>query len=1174
MRIKSLNLTGFKSFYEETSIYLQSEINAVVGPNGCGKSNILDAIRWVLGEQNPRRLRAGDMEEVISNGGEVSKPLGMAEVSLVLLNAMEKGFDEVVIKRRIFRSGESEYHINGVPCRLKDITEMFMDTGVGARSYSMIDQGKIEHLITAKPEQRRALIEEVAGVVKYKARRRETESHIESTKENLKRVRDVISEVTRQMKALSKQAEDAEKFKRLSEEARRIELEVLYSKLYEIREKGKSLVNEKSRLEKEISSFEEGIGGREAVLKRMNSEILLLEQKLEGLNGEIYETKAALQAKEAMQETLESDISRVDEFIAKLGKEIELLTEENKKIGIQIEFKEESLGQVKTDLSSRETELSEKEEIVTEFKAGLWQNQSELDTTRKILFETLDKYGSSKGVALGHEKELNELKLRRERIKKEFEEAQGENERIRSKISELEHTLEDIEQRRQHLERARQDTMSLLSELNTSRELRKEKIAALSERLKEARSRLNVLKQIETNYEWLPEGIRKFLVERKGNGILGVIADFISVPRGYERALEAAFGEKLKWAIVRESEEALNAVDHLRELSIGRGTFVPISYTRRNGNFEKNGNDIVPLSDMITVQGIDKEVIEDMLNGVFVVSSLREALSLRDGVEKGASFVTLDGDLLDSGGAISGGITGEGVFERKREIEELTNETGELEKEIIVISDKLELDRTEAKKLEHGLEEMRKESVGVEIKEMEVKKDISNLQESLAKTVRKYEIIEFDLAAIDSEILEKEGRLNETVATVERLGKEKAILEQKFSELKEEAQRREEDERNLERGITSLKVEIATLIEKQKSLIEDLEELKERQKEIGEKIELERKGVDEKRKEKDSLLSASGDNKKRIEGILGTLKNKEEELSAEKNKKDELLYEIKKCEEEKESLTEGLARLGERYSTLRLELNGLEIETQHIENSIRESGLDIDASSNENLSPDYFRGFNRQSEEIKLKGIKEKIERMGPVNLLAPEEYKNLEERSKFLNEQIEDLENALSSLRKAINRIDRECRKRFDEAFQDVNKRFQEIFSRLFRGGEAKLVVTDNEDLLQSGVEIMVRPRGKKFQSVNLLSGGEKALSAIALVLSAYLVKPAPFLLFDEIDAPLDDANTVQFVDLLKEVSQGSQVIIVTHNKKTMLAADSLIGITSNKPGISKVVSVELRGS
>ncbi|HSE84532.1 MAG TPA: AAA family ATPase, partial [Thermodesulfobacteriota bacterium] len=343
---------------------------------------------------------------------------------------------------------------------------------------------------------------------------------------------------------------------------------------------------------------------------------------------------------------------------------------------------------------------------------------------------------------------------------------------------------------------------------------------------------------------------------------------------------------------------------------------------------------------------------------------------------------------------------------------------------------------------------------------------------------------------------------------------------------------------------------------------------------IGEKIELERKGVDEKRKEKEGLIGAGEVGKKKIEGILDALKNKEEELSVERDKKNELLYEIKVVEQEKENLTEELAGLGERYNTLRLELNGLEIEAQHIENSVREAGLDGDIQLDESFSPNRFRNFDRHGEEARLKKIKEKIERMGPVNLLAPEEFKNLEERSKFLNVQMEDLESALSSLRKAISRIDRECKKRFDEAFQDVNKKFQEIFSRLFRGGEAKLVLTDDEDLLQSGVEIMVRPKGKKFQSVNLLSGGEKALSAIALVLSAYLTKPAPFLLFDEIDAPLDDVNTVQFVDLLKEVSKGSQVIIVTHNKKTMQAADTLIGITSNKPGISKVVSVELRGS
>lgn len=1203
MKIKSIEITGFKSFYERTPVGFQDAVNSVVGPNGCGKSNILDAIRWAIGEQNPRRLRAGSMEEVISNGGETLKPLGMAEVSLVLLNVpvpsrsfseeqagnqprpndiAANGFDEVRIKRRLFRSGESEYYINGVASRLKDITEMFMDTGSGARSYSIVDQGKVERLITAKPEENRALIEEVAGVVRYKARRRETESHIDSTKENLTRVKDVLNEVNRRMSALARQAGDADEFKRLSEEGRRTELKILYSRLYEAKEKGKNLLDEKTELESRISSVEESVRDKENVLENMESDVLRLEQKLERMKKEVYETGSDLRSKEAARETLRSEVSRLDEFIVRLEKETDLLREEDKKIEIQVDFKGKALEERISDLSSKEFELGEKEEIASRLKAGSAQGQSELDAARKNLFETLDEHNSLKAVAYGYEKELNEFRSRRERTRKEFAEVKIEGEKILSGLSEIEGILKGVKEIRSRAEEGKKYVESRLAELNAHLELKKKEAELSAERHRQAASRLGVLKQIEANYEWLPEGIRNFILERKGYGILGVVADFVSAPKGYEKALEAALGEKLRWAVVKEDEEALKSVDSLKGLSIGRGTFISMDAVKQNGDFRKSGNGIAALLDVIMLKNIGSttapslsNVIENMLNGVFVVPSLREAVSLRDKVEAGASFVTLEGDLLDSGGAISGGFAGEGVFLRKREMEELTDAVHEIEREIAGISDEIELNAAEIRKIRGALEETGKELVETEIKEAGINKDISNMRDNLAKTRRRYEMIELDLTGIESEIREREMELNVNVSTLKQLESEKELLEKEFAELKGRLQEWEEDQKRLEKQITDLKIETATLVEKQKGFQEDLNELRERRKKIKERSELEVREIAEKSEEKLGLLKTDEDNKKSIEGILEILAAKEKELSVENGEKDNLLHRIGNTREEKEALSKETAKLREGLNKLHLDLNSLGVETRHIEDGIQESSrLAGGADYTEVFGIHSLQNFNRSDEESKLKKIREKIEKLGAVNLLAPEEYKSLEERSKFLSEQMEDLVNALSSLKKAMSRIDRESARRFNETFEVVNKRFQEIFRRLFKGGEAKLVLTDAEDILETGVQIMVRPKGKKFQPINLLSGGEKSLSAIALVLSACLVRPAPFLLFDEIDANLDDVNTGQFAELLKEIAKESQVIIITHNKKTMQAADSLIGITSDRPGISKVVSVELRGS
>ncbi|MFQ5786632.1 MAG: chromosome segregation SMC family protein, partial [Thermodesulfobacteriota bacterium] len=576
MRIKSLQLVGFKSFYDKTSIQCHSGINAIVGPNGCGKSNILDAIRWILGEQNPRRLRAEGMDEVISNGSEVLKPLGMAEVSMIITDVTKHDFEEVEIKRRLFRSGESEFYINGMPCRLKDISEMFLDTGVGARAYSVIAQGRVEQLITSKPEEKRMLIEEVAGIIKYKVRRRETESRIKSTNENIARVKDVIKEVKHQMQVLSRQAKDAEKFTNISKEVRRTEVGINRFKIFELDMKRKKILEDKSEIDERISSAHDLIKGKDELLNDLDERIKPLGQKLEELEKEIIEIRSNQQSKESFHQRVLSEISGIDDYVGKLEREIVLLNEEKGRIGDQFEIKKSNLEEVKAEKTSKQSELIKKEESLSNLKNRLTQERSELQSSRPALFETLDKYSSQKGIVFGFEKELDELKSRRDRTIKEMREVEGERENTFKFISELEQGRGQLEEQKYQIKNDNEGIQLTFSSLSEDQEVKKKESIKLKERQNEVFSRLDVLKQVQSNYEWLPEGIRKFLVERKGNGILGLTADFISVQKGYEKAIEAALGERLKWIFVKESEEAITAVESLRELAVGRGTFVPI----------------------------------------------------------------------------------------------------------------------------------------------------------------------------------------------------------------------------------------------------------------------------------------------------------------------------------------------------------------------------------------------------------------------------------------------------------------------------------------------------------------------------------------------------------------------------------------------------------------------
>jgi chromosome segregation protein len=1166
MRIKSLELRGFKSFYEQTTIEFHHSISAIVGPNGCGKSNILDAICWVLGEQNPRRLRAGDMVDLISNGGELLKPLGMAEVSLVITDFPGQGFNEVAIKRRLFRSGESEYYINGVPCRLKDITELFLDTGIGARSYSIISQGRVEHIITAKPEERRLFIEEVAGIVKYKTRRRETESKIESTKENLKRVRDLALEVRRQMQALGKQARDAEEFRFLSERARNLEAIIAGSKLRKLRDKESILKEERAGVESLLNSLEMEAESKENALNELRSSLRGLQREIEGLEGLIYETKSKLQTKESLINLVQKESASVDEFIDKLEKEIDLLKEEERKIEGLIASRRKSLEATREELIAKESRLMELEGVLSGLRRDSLEGKNQLETIRKRLLDILDRYSSLKGVVFGYEKELAELKSRRERLEKELKEVFEEKTGISSKITDIERALKQIEDKKVILSGERIKLEEDLLLLNKRQELLLEKSSFIGERLKEVRSRLDVLQQIQLNYEWLPEEIRKFILERKGNGVLGIIADFISVQEGYERAVESAIGERLNWVVVDAKEEALEALEYLKRYSTGKGTFISLDL-KTGSSLTQNGIGALPLSKVVRVEGIDGSVVENMLEGIYVVSSLGEALRLWESVEPRASFVTPDGDFLHSTGAISGGFAREGFFERKKEIERLLVEASELERELSGLSTEIESNRRDAKSLEEKIGAVKEELRNLEIREAEMKKDVFNLRDNLSRASRRFEVVDLELNEIASEMEDRRSRLLELSEEMKQLQDERSFLEERFKLLEGEIQRVQHGLEEKETEISSLRVDIAALREKERGILEDIGELENRKRDITRKIEAETKEIREKKEGKLKLLETGKETRKEVETLLAKLRSMEEKLVLKKQEKDRILDELGKLEEYREELKRKAFSLREKLNSVDLDLNSMVIEIEHIRESISRIGI-----GEENAVTSVLSDLELEEKEREFRELQEKIEGFGPVNLLAPEEYKVLEERARFLDEQIEDLTKAISSLKRAINRIDRESEKRFMETFEDLNRKFGEIFGRLFKGGEARLALTDPDDVLQTGVEVMVKPGGKRFQSLSLLSGGEKALSAIALVLSAGFVKNTPFFFFDEVDAPLDDINTARFVDLLREIAKESQVIVITHNKKTMQAVDSLIGITSEKPGVSKVVSVELK--
>jgi chromosome segregation protein len=1173
MKITSLEINGFKSFYNKTKIRFHNQLSAIVGPNGCGKSNIIDAIRWILGEQNPRQLRADAMEQLISNGSELLKPLGMAEVSLILEQVPNYNFEEVEIKRRVFRSGESEYYLNGVSCRLKDITDIFIDTGSGARAHSVIGQGSVDKLITAKPEEKRTLIEEVAGIRQYKIRRRETETRIKTTKENLSRIQDMTNEVKRQMDTLSLQARQAEEFRELSEEARKLESTILSAKLYKLEKRKNTILDDKTSIERIISDTEKKSISITNHFKTLNVQFTNLEESLKDMERETYITRTNLQAKASSQELLRNEVSSIDKFIEKIESEAVLLSNETGRIAEQLQTKRDMSKHVKDDLETEEGAISEKENTLSIIKSKYAQTRDELRDIRTALFKTLNEYSSLKGSALGHEKELKELQSRKSVIENEYQEITQERKSAKGDILKLENVSQENEARKQNITETNDKLTLTLSSLNEKQRLVIEKGDSVKEDLNELSSRLNALKQIQSNYEWLPEGIRNFIIHNKGQGVLGTFSDFISVPEGYEKAVEAALGDTLKWILVNESSQALNAINSLKQDSIGRGTFVSIKDERINTEIYKSTGNIKSLFDIVQVENIRSNIIERTLKRVFLVSTIDEALQARREVNDNASFVTPEGDFLHSNGAISGGPAQPGVLERKREIENLTAAIKKLQAEIDSTASEIQANDREIQNVNDRIKDYNSRLIEIDIKEAETRKDIDNLKGYLEKIEKRIELVANNLKQIGSEIGENAILIDESDSKIKVLDVEKIDLEHNLAAIEDKTQNEEREERNLERDIADRKVTCASLREKERSLYEDLVELDIRRNDINKRIDIESSMIDEKKQEKLSLRDKEGNTVIEINELENKLKEKEEELTLKNNKRRTLQEEISITSEKRENLNSQLSDIRLKNNSFEIDLNTVQIEIENITDTLRRNdSFDMDNKSE--MSPEdegELLDIDLNIEEPRLIRLQQKIERFGPVNLLAPEEYNKLEERHTFLTEQVDDLLQAISSLGKAISKIDKESEKRFKEAFEIMDAKFQEIFPRLFRGGEGKLILTDPHDLLETGVEVMIRPGGKKFQSINLLSGGEKALAAIALIISACLIKPAPFLLFDEIDAPLDDINTSYFMELIKEIDKNSQVVLITHNKKTMQEVHSLIGITSNKSGTSTVVSVEL---
>ena len=1185
MKLKRLDIIGFKSFVDRTSIVFPPGITAIVGPNGSGKSNIVDAIRWVLGEQGHKILRGRTMEDVIFNGSEKRKPLGMAEVTLTLLT--EDGrtprdyaeFSEISVRRRLYRSGESEYSINNTPCRLKDITELFLDTGVGTRSYSIIDQGRIEWLLTAQPEERRLLIEEVAGIHKYRVRKDATLKKLDATNQNLLRIKDIIHEVKRQINSLNRHAKKAARFKAIRDEMREIEIYLMAEEL-------KSLIDEKEGLEARLEGLNKdeleittSIKGKEAeeerirlVLLDREKEIEALSQGLHSLEEDVKNKEKELEINELKSNTLKVNIERMkrecDELEEKKGSIEERIgrgREEKEALGL-------SISKIEEDIQLLGKSLEETIEICSPISKILEDNKREM--VDRITALARIKNSQSK------------FEEERDRLSREMVKRTEERRGVIARIETLEAELKEISLR---IDQTNGEKTSLLKEidaLNTrleglreDRSIKEQDIEGIKRELTEVSTRLQALKESDGSNSagmLLSKSLNASKkVDKKG--IHGLVADIFQADAHLERALEAVLGERLNTVIVDSHKEGLEAISYLKQGNKGRGSFLPVKTGKRGerlrleGVFTSSSDIEGPILDKVKVREGYDSVAESLLGDVVLVEDLDRALNIwmANGIDM--TLVTLDGDMIDADGVLTGGSFHEldrGLLKKRREIDELSKREEALKKREKELSEELNTIEAEIEGITARIEGLNSEAHKKEIESVTLDGRLKASDGEIRSLKRRLEIISIEEDEIKNNLEALEDEYTKSIDDRKRL--EDDIEEIKKKTEKEEEQYREMllKKEEIDRRITERKVELASLKKSYENITSNIEDYSHELGAVNRKIEERIEGIKEAEEEKKRLLNSMEHGKATLFELMKEVDALKEERAVLEEGYSQIEIELKGVLDGLKKDRKRLDEIKEDLSNHMIELKGIELKINNLlERANERHGIDGDGLLS---SMDGFHCDGDPKERLNL--LRQKLQSMGEVNLSSIGELKELEERYSFLTTQQEDIERSIASLKRAIHRINAVSRKRLLNTFDEVNKRFKEVCSYFFEGGRAELRLHEPENPLESGIDIFAQPKGKRLQSITLLSGGEKALLVIALIFSLFLVKPSPFFLLDEIDAALDDSNIIRFRDFIKGLSSDSQLIIVTHNKNTMEIADTLYGITMTEPGVSSILSVNLK--
>jgi len=1192
MRIKQIELLGFKSFKNKTVLTFPAGITAIVGPNGCGKSNVVDALRWVLGEQSPRHLRGQEMGDVVFAGNEGNAPLGMAEVSLLLENTTtDSSFNgnggslgnwtEMMVSRRYFRSGESEYLLNKVPCRLRDIVEFFLGTGAGTKAYSIIEQGRVDHLINAKSEEIRVLIDEAAGVSLYRSRRLAAERKMERTRDNLSRVMDLLREMERQLGSLRRQAKKAEQYRALQEELQTVDLTLLcraYQSLSaelgtldgqraELLQQEARLSQEEQQMLAERAETSAALAREEVTLQAVTERRHALESTLrQGEQKREFFLQQDRQAK-ARASAAESEITALTEKQAQVESEISHLSDLNAKT-------QQLLLQDEAFLRTHEQETSALQHTLAQWEAG----------AEEIKTEIVDLLTQEAQV----QNALSYARRRAAEVEQRLQVLTHETERLAGLRQDTEHALTVTQTRAAHLRERllagqrqhAEKTGGLREVANASEQLNAELTAAWAKQA-ELRARLATLEEMEEEYERYPQGVRSIMTSAESPaGIYGAVAQMVEVPQKYERAVAAVLRDKLEYVVVSGVEDGLSAVEYLRNTQAGRGSFIPLSPRKANGASSGHGNGhdcptvgegTGPLLSFLTVDQRYREVAETLLGDAVLVPDLRAGLQLwhQNGVHR--TFVTPEGEVITAQGVVSGGSEGfaeEALLERRREIRVLQEE---VERHEVVVAGLMQR-RQEMKQQQQDLEgeilrlEVDARTLGQESEALH--REEGKLEGERRRLLDKSESLTYEQQTLQSEqqslLQEIETREGHDAELKARRSEREAALIAKQGEV---AQARVDLEQQRVR-CDELRVRVAETRERQQGMRVQIARLRDQQQELQDRLNASRAEIEEAETESAQRRHSAAELAAYLTQTATDLAAAAQEQTVRQDTCARLRDQDRAYDERLEEGRAAHTDLQEAKSRIDVKLAEKRVAREHVETTVSERY----ATAIEEVLPRYTSTCSAESiNEARRQELRDKIARLGEVNPGAAAELAEVEERYTFLQAQETDLRRSLDDLQNTIIKLDRESRERFRDTFVQVDVKFREVYDRLVEGGKAQITLTNEEDLTESGVEIAVQPPGKRLRSLQLLSGGEKALAALSFTFALFLIRPSPFCVLDEVDAPLDDANVGRFNQLIREMSATTQVVLITHNKRTMEAASTLYGVTMQEPGVSTMVSVRV---